>query len=252
MATAFPDLRPPPFVPARAAPAHVARGAPGRRSYADAPRRIRWPLVVALVLVHAAIVVAIAMDTQALQRARRADALAVSVLPVATKPPPPPERPPRPLPVKRTAPRPLAEPSPVVLPDLPRVVDVPRITLPPDPPKVVVPAPAVAPPAPVAVAPAAAPYVAPRFDAAYLENPAPAYPSIARRQREEGRVLLRVRVGTDGRAESVEVATSSGHERLDRAALDAVRRWRFVPARRGDEAIAAFVNVPISFALDPR
>src|SRR4030095_4883934 len=111
------------------------------------------------------------------------------------------------------------------------------------------PAPVVVATAPAAAAPAPA-LVPPRFDAAYLDNPAPAYPSVSRRQHEEGRVMLRVRVGADGRAESVDIATSSGYDRLDRAAQDAVRRWRFVPARRGAEAVAAFVNVPISFTLE--
>ena len=65
-----------------------------------------------------------------------------------------------------------------------------------------------------------------------------------------GRVLLRVRVGADGRAETVDVAASSGYDRLDRAAIDAVRRWRFVPARRGDAAVSAWINVPIAFSLE--
>ena len=51
-------------------------------------------------------------------------------------------------------------------------------------------------------------------------------------------------------AEDVEVRTSSGSERLDRAAIDAVRRWRFAPARRGVEAIAAYALVPIVFQLN--
>jgi protein TonB len=48
----------------------------------------------------------------------------------------------------------------------------------------------------------------------------------------------------------VEIRTSSGVERLDRAALDAVRRWRFVPARQGDTPVDAWVLVPIRFSLD--
>jgi len=47
----------------------------------------------------------------------------------------------------------------------------------------------------------------------------------------------------------VELKSTSGSERLDQAALDAVRQWRFVPAKRGSEAIAAWVVVPISFSL---
>jgi protein TonB len=91
--------------------------------------------------------------------------------------------------------------------------------------------------------------VPPRFDAAYLDNPAPAYPPMARRLGERGKVVLRVLVGAAGAAEKVEVRASSGSARLDDAALETVRHWRFVPARQGAEAIPAWVLVPISFSL---
>lgn len=97
--------------------------------------------------------------------------------------------------------------------------------------------------------PDAAPSSAPVFDALYLENPRPAYPALSRRLREEGRVLLRVLVTAQGRAAQVQIQASSGHERLDAAARDAVARWRFVPARRGEEPVEAWVLVPISFSL---
>lgn len=89
----------------------------------------------------------------------------------------------------------------------------------------------------------------PRFDAAYLENPAPSYPAVSRRLREEGVVLLRVLVTTDGRAGEVQIDTSSGSARLDRAAADAVQRWRFVPAHRSSVPVADWVVVPIAFTL---
>jgi len=100
-----------------------------------------------------------------------------------------------------------------------------------------------APPAPAAI-------VGARFDADYLHNPKPVYPSASRRLSEQGRVLLRVYVSADGRAEKVEVKTSSGFPRLDQSAEEAVSRWRFVPARRGDQAVAAWVQVPITFQLE--
>jgi protein TonB len=100
----------------------------------------------------------------------------------------------------------------------------------------------------VAAAPSA-PIVAPRFDAAYLNNPAPAYPMQSRRLNEAGRVLLRVQVSETGNATEVQLHQSSGYSRLDQAALDAVKRWRFVPARRGDVAISEWVIVPITFNL---
>jgi protein TonB len=89
----------------------------------------------------------------------------------------------------------------------------------------------------------------PRFDAGYLKNPAPAYPSASRRLGEEGRVVLRVLVEADGRPGEVAIKTSSGFPRLDQAAEDAVRRWKFVPAHKGDEAVRAAVLVPIVFNL---
>jgi periplasmic protein TonB len=91
--------------------------------------------------------------------------------------------------------------------------------------------------------------VPPSFGADYLDNPAPVYPSAARRLREQGRVLLLVDVATDGLPRQVNLAASSGSPRLDEAALAAVRQWRFVPARRGTTAVPAQVLVPIIFGL---
>ena len=90
----------------------------------------------------------------------------------------------------------------------------------------------------------------PRFDAAYLQNPEPEYPALSQRLGEEGRVLLRVLVSPEGRADQVELKQGSGFARLDAAALVAVRRWRFQAARRGTEIVAAWVIVPITFHLD--
>jgi protein TonB len=90
----------------------------------------------------------------------------------------------------------------------------------------------------------------PRFDAAYLQNPDPEYPALSQRLGEEGRVLLRVLVSLEGRAEQIEIKQGSGFARLDAAAQAAVRRWRFQAARRGSEAVAAWVLVPITFHLD--
>ena len=113
-------------------------------------------------------------------------------------------------------------------------------------------APEIAPPPRVAESrPPAAPepVVAARFDAAYLNNPAPAYPALSRRLGEQGRVWLRVRVDADGGARQVELKEGSGFGRLDRAALEAVARWRFVPARQGQAAVDSWVLVPVSFTL---
>lgn len=89
-----------------------------------------------------------------------------------------------------------------------------------------------------------------RFDADYLHNPAPPYPPQARRMSEEGKVILRVEVSAEGRAENVEIKTSSGSARLDESALRTVCNWRFVPAKRGETALASWVLVPIIFKLE--
>ncbi|MDP2267323.1 MAG: energy transducer TonB, partial [Thiobacillus sp.] len=101
-------------------------------------------------------------------------------------------------------------------------------------------APRVAPPLPV---------TQPRFNADYLDNPKPPNPSASRRMGEEGEVRLRVHVDTAGQAQQIEVYRSSGFPRLDQAALDTVKQWRFVPARQGDQPIPAWVIVPIQFSL---
>ena len=92
--------------------------------------------------------------------------------------------------------------------------------------------------------------VAARYDAAYLRNPPPEYPPVARRRGEAGTVLLSVWVEADGRAGEVSVRQGSGSARLDRAALEAVRRWRFVPAKNGGVALASRIEVPIVFRLE--
>jgi periplasmic protein TonB len=91
--------------------------------------------------------------------------------------------------------------------------------------------------------------VAPRFEADYLSNPAPVYPRKSRYLGEEGRVLLKVRVSESGDAKEVSLHRSSGFKRLDRAALDAVRQWKFIPARQGRKPVMAWVVVPLEFSL---
>jgi len=89
----------------------------------------------------------------------------------------------------------------------------------------------------------------PRTDAAHLANPRPKYPSESRRRLEQGTVVLDVHILPDGSVAEVRVKHSSGHSLLDRAAADAVRLWRYVPARRGDTPIAFWYEQPIVFAL---
>ena len=86
--------------------------------------------------------------------------------------------------------------------------------------------------------------------ALYLRNPKPGYPSASRRLGEQGTVTLRVFITVAGDAKEISLKSSSGYPRLDRAALDTVRTWKFVPAKRDDKPLDAWVLVPIKFSLN--
>ena len=77
----------------------------------------------------------------------------------------------------------------------------------------------------------------------------PAYPPQSRRAGEEGSVLVRILVDERGVPRDVQVAKSSGFPRLDQAAMEAVRKWRFVAATNGSQAITAWTQVAITFRL---
>jgi protein TonB len=149
----------------------------------------------------------------------------------------------------RTVPLPQLRKPEIVVPEPPRfevmqTVEAVERPAPPPTPK------AVPVPQPVAVAAPAPAVEPPRFDLAYLDNPAPAYPVFAKRSREQGTVLLRVGVDADGRVTRIEIEKTSGSERLDHAALAAVKRWRFAPARSAGQPIAGVALVPVNFKLE--
>jgi protein TonB len=217
--------------------------------FAERPRRwhVNVPSLAAVVALHATALFVL------LQYAPVRDALgaAVPIMVSLISPPrvevtlPKPEvEPPKP------APKPVrrATTPPIIAAPVDAPSPIPTPALPPEPPPpAAVPQPA-APPQAVAAAPAL-PVIAPSFSADYLRNPAPAYPPLSRRMGEQGRVLLHVLVSAEGEPERVELRTSSGSPRLDGAALGAVKRWRFIPARQGDRPVPAWVLVPISFNL---
>ena len=83
----------------------------------------------------------------------------------------------------------------------------------------------------------------------YHTNPRPDYPLPSLRRREEGTVLLNVQVQADGTPAAISLNRSCGHPLLDRAALDAVRRWTFEPARAAGVPVASLVVIPVRFSL---
>ena len=165
--------------------------------------------------------------------------------PPPAAPPPPVVEPPPPvvdeLAAKPAPPKPVPKPKPAPKPapkPVPKAVEPPPVPTPPTP----APAAAPVPVAPAPVTPASA-------NAAYLKNPAPEYPSLAQRRGWEGTVLLRVQVLASGKPGEIQVQKSSGRQQLDDAALAAVKRWSFVPAKQGDVAQDGWVSVPIDFKI---
>jgi periplasmic protein TonB len=215
----------------------------------SAGRSSRWTSAAIVVALHVALVVAL-LQFELVRTAVTAVAPVMATLispprekpEVLPKPPPPP-----PKPQVRHKPQPAPQPPVITAqPEAPSTYAAP-----PAPPTPVPIPPVEVPVAPVAVAPepAPAPVIPPSFNAAYLNNPAPAYPLTSREMGEEGRVVLRVFVNERGQPQEVQVRTSSGFSRLDDAAKATVRQWKFVPAKRGDTAVGAWVLVPISFNL---
>lgn len=144
--------------------------------------------------------------------------------------------PPKPKPIERDEPKPVE--SPIIAAQNPRPAPVEAFAPPPPPAEPVI----VAAPQPMVSVPI--------FSADYLDNPSPPYPALSRRLHEQGRVLLRVLVNAEGRAGQVVIQTSSGFARLDGSAAETVKRWKFVPAKRGAESVPAWVLIPVSFKLE--
>ena len=169
--------------------------------------------------------------------------------PEPVKPPEPPKTPPPPKPLQPVLTPPPAPQTPApATPEPPAVLAAP--TAAPTAPAVQAAPPAPPPPAPppASPAPAAPPKVElPSSKADYLQNPPPDYPRMSQRLGEQGQVIVKVLIGADGAAQKVELHTSSGFERLDKAALAAVIKWRFVPGKRNGVPEAMWYQVPITF-----
>ena len=229
----------------------LARARP-TTDWRSAGRSSRWTSAAIVVALHVALVIVL-LQFESVRMAVTAAApvMATLISPPREKPEvlPKPVPPPPPLkPQLRHKPRPT--PLPPVITAQPEVPST--YSARPEPPTPVPTPPvevAVAPGPATEPAPAPAPVSPPSFNAAYLNNPAPAYPLESRQIGEEGRVVLRVFVNERGLPQEVQVRTSSGFSRLDTTAQETVRRWKFVPARRGDTAVGAWVLVPMTFNL---
>jgi protein TonB len=77
----------------------------------------------------------------------------------------------------------------------------------------------------------------------------PVYPQLAKKSGWQGTVVIRVVVQTNGMPGEAQIRKSSGHDILDKAAIEAIRSWRFSPAKDGNIPIRSAVDIPINFKL---
>lgn len=205
---------------------------------------VNWGALATITVLHAALFFAlVALDIVPLhKKAKALHMIDLKALPEVSAPPPPPPPPSQPQPPQVIAPAP-------VLTAPPQIVPTPApaaMTAPPPPP--VPTAEVEAPPAPPA--PAAAPVSAPSADVGDFGNVAPRYPAMSLRLREQGVVRLRVVIDAEGRVRDIAVAKGSGFGRLDQAALDGIRKWRFHPGRQNGQAVDGAVGfLNYTFAL---
>ncbi|MES2497166.1 MAG: energy transducer TonB [Pseudomonadota bacterium] len=192
------------------------------RSPYGANRKPNWSMIIAIVALHVVTLTAL-VTFDVIHVAQKPEPLVVDLI---AEPPAPPRDKPKPEPVV------VVKVQPVVLTPTPIVQTVtppPPIaatTTPPPPKQVVAAAPQ--PSGPVTIG---------DLDEKLLEGNPPRYPLESRRKHEEGTVVLRLLIGTDGRVSDIAVAQSSGFPRLDRAALQAIRSWRWQPTVRDGQPV---------------
>ena len=79
------------------------------------------------------------------------------------------------------------------------------------------------------------------------QSPPPTYPASALRRGDSGTVVVQVVVGVSGEPLDARVIQRSGARDLDRAALEAVRGWRFQPAHNNGQPMQATLDIPFDF-----
>ena len=85
----------------------------------------------------------------------------------------------------------------------------------------------------------------------FADNPPPEYPRLARRFGYEGRVIISVTISAEGTCTHSIIKKSSGYPILDKAAQKAVRKWKFIPAKKNSHFVESTIDIPIRFTLTP-
>jgi protein TonB len=92
--------------------------------------------------------------------------------------------------------------------------------------------------------------IPPHDNVSYLNNPHPIYPKKSRRLNEQGKVVLAVEVDLNGTVSQIKISLTSGYPRLDRAAIETIRSWRFIVGKKSGVPQKIWVNIPINFVLE--
>lgn len=163
----------------------------------------------------------------------------VLVVDLIAEPPLPPSEKPKPEPVMAEKIKPVIEvPPPIVQTPTPPPPQI-SVTATPSPPK----------PVAVSAPPSSGPVTVGDLDERLLEGRPPRYPMESRRKKEQGTVVVRLLIGTDGRVQQISIAQSSGFDRLDQAALQAIRTWRWQPTIRDGQPVEVRGLYSMPFAL---
>ena len=208
--------------------------APARSEYGAT--RLNWPLILSILAAHAALLAALIMLDVIPMPKKKPVLTVVTLIQLQREPPPQPK--------KESAPVEQVKPQ-ITTPV--QIVQLPTITTAPVP--VVVPVAPPPPPTPAAPAAPMGPVNVSDLGAKMISMTPPSYPVECRRRKEQGTVFLTVVLATDGTVANVGIARSSGSERLDKAALQAVRKWRWSPTIRNGAPVMVQGTVDIPFIL---
>jgi periplasmic protein TonB len=214
--------------------AATAVEAPVERCTYGTSGKPNWVAIASIVMVHLVSFYAL-VKLDVIHIAEKKKPLVVEL--IAEPPAPPPEKPqPEPEIVQKIEPT-IVTPAPIVQ------------TLAPPPPIAVTNTPPPVKPVAVAAPPAQGPVTVGNLDERLLDGKPPRYPMESRRKHEQGTVVLRIMIGTDGRVQEISIAESSGFARLDQAALQAVRTWRWQPFVREGQAVEVRGLYSMPFSL---
>lgn len=242
---ALDDDRTDPFEPiGQVEPRRAFSSAPPAAARYGSDARPNLPAILSIVLAHGLLLALFLQVRNDVQRRQDAKLTVVNLTP-PSPPPPAADTPPPPAQPEVAAPAPMVR-TPVAV--TPQVQTTPV-------PVAVAATPAAAPPSPAPVASPPAPPAPPAIvqasdlGAQMVSGRPPRYPIESRRKREQGTVSLALVLDLDGSVESIGIAQSSGFPRLDDAARDAVRGWRWKPTLRGGQPVRVRGTVDIPFVL---